>query len=90
MGFSRACSNHVVVAFFSLLLKMASLSIAVVPLEDKRDEYSLLRAFRESGTLVAVQDRVSSNVIQVGVLLGRSDCVDYAATAGWQIGLFVH
>ena len=75
---------------FFLLLKMASLSIAVVPLEDKRDEYSLLRAFRESGTLVAVQDRVSSNVIQVGVSLVSDDCADYVAAVGWQIDLFVH
>jgi hypothetical protein len=72
------------------LLKMASLSIAVVPLEDKRDMYSLLRAFRGSGTLVAVQDGISSNVIQVGVQSDLRDGVDYAAAAGWKNSLRVH
>ena len=66
---------------------MASLSIAVVPLEDKRDAYSLLRAFRGSGTLVAVQDGISSNVIQVGVLPDLRDCVDYATAFGWKNNL---
>lgn len=66
MGITRACSNHVVVAFWLFFHQiMASLSIALVPLEDREDTYSILRAFESSGTLVVVQKNVAGNVISV-------------------------
>ena len=44
---------------------MASLSIALVSLEDRGDTYSILRAFENSGTLIAVQRNVAGNVLSV-------------------------
>ena len=44
---------------------MASLSIALVSLEDREDTYSILRAFENSGTLVAIQKNAAGNVISV-------------------------
>ena len=44
---------------------MASLSIALVSLEDREDTYSILRAFESSGTLVAIQRNVAGNVLSV-------------------------
>ena len=50
---------------------MSSLSVALLPLEDRCDEYSILRAFPRSKTLVAIQKNAGRNVISVCQLVSH-------------------
>ena len=77
MGFSRACSNHVVVVFFfSAFPVMDSLAISILPLDDQEEEFALFKPSASGHFFVGVQKKRASNVLSVLSIAPGMSCLD--------------